>query len=59
MSAILYRFGSSWVLEASFSDSYHVAWRGEFATAKAAREHAKRYKLRLHRASGCDSLGAD
>jgi len=59
MSAILYRYGVVWVLEASFSDSYHVAWRREFSSAKAAREHAKRYKLRLRRASGCDQLRDD
>jgi hypothetical protein len=57
MSAILYRFGSTWVLEARFPDSYHIAWRGEFKTAKAAREHAKRYKLRVRRADRCDSPG--
>ena len=57
MNAILYRFGSTWVLEARFPDSHHVALRREFPLAKAAREHAKRYKLRLRRAIGCDSLG--
>lgn len=56
MSAILYRYGSAWVLEAKFPDSYH-AWTREFSTAKAARAHAKRYGLRVRRAGRCDSLG--
>ena len=56
MSAMLYRHGSSWVLEARFPDSYH-AWHREFPSAKAARDHAKRYKLRVRRAGRCDSLG--
>lgn len=58
MNAILYRIGSAWVLEARFSDSYH-AWHREFATAREAREHAKRYKLRVRRAENCDSLRDD
>lgn len=53
MSALLYRIGSAWILEARFPDSYH-AWHREFATARAAREHAKRYRLRVRRADRCD-----
>ena len=55
MSAILYRYGSSWVLEARFPDSYH-AWSREFSNARDARAHAKRYGIRVRRADRCDSL---
>lgn len=57
MSAILFRFGSSWILETSLSGSFHANCTHTFATAKEARTFAKRRKIRLVRARVCDSLG--
>ena len=57
MSAILFRFGSSWILEATLSGSHHATGKRTFSTAKEARAFAKRYRIRLRRAAGCDSLG--
>ena len=57
MSAILYRYGSTWILETGLSGSFHALCKHTFATAKEAREFAKRRKIRLVRASDCDSLG--
>jgi len=57
MSAILYRLNSAWILEAKFPGSYHVAWRLEFPSARAARAYAKLSGSRVSRAIGCDSLG--
>ena len=57
MSAILFRFGSSWIMETSLSGSFHANCSHTFATAKEAREFAKRRKIKLVRATLCDSLG--
>ena len=57
MSAILFRFGSKWIMEIRLSGSFHTNCKQTFSTAKEARLFAKRYKVRLQRASDCDSLG--
>jgi hypothetical protein len=57
MNAILFRFGSAWVLETRLSGSYHIAGGRKFRTAKEARAFAKRYRVRVKRAVNCDSLG--
>ena len=57
MTAILFRFGSRWIMETRFSGSFHAASTHTFDTAKEARLFAKRYKIRVCRANRCDSLG--
>jgi nitrous oxide reductase accessory protein NosL len=56
-SAILFRFGSNWVMETRLSGSFHANCTHTFKTAKEARAFAKRHGMRLKRAAACDSLG--